>query len=77
MRRLVAVSLLLWSVPLDAQAYIDPGTGSYLVQAIVAAVMGSAMAVKLYWRRIKAWLSGRSASGDEVDGPGPNKSGDA
>ena len=49
-------------VPTQASAYIDPGTGSYLVQALVAAVAGSAMAVKAYWHNIKAFLSGAESS---------------
>ncbi len=41
------------SFPLKAHAYIDPGTGSMLLQAVLAAVVGIAMAVKLFWRKIK------------------------
>ncbi len=33
-------------------AYIDPGTGSIILQAIVATVVGAAVAVKLFWHRI-------------------------
>jgi hypothetical protein len=37
-------------------AYLDPGTGSMLLQAIAAGLAGVAVAGKLYWRRIKALL---------------------
>jgi hypothetical protein len=37
-------------------AYLDPGTGSMLLQAVVAGVAGAAVAGKLYWRRLKAFL---------------------
>ncbi|MEE3329312.1 MAG: hypothetical protein VX246_00465 [Myxococcota bacterium] len=53
-------------VPTEAYAYIDPGTGSYVVQAIVAAVAGGAMAMRMYWDRVKAFLRGE-ASEDDVD----------
>lgn len=33
-------------------AYIDPGTGSIILQALAAAVAGTAIAVKVYWHRI-------------------------
>lgn len=33
-------------------AYIDPGTGSIILQAIVGAVAGIAIAAKFYWYRI-------------------------
>ena len=33
-------------------AYIDPGTGSIILQSIAAAVAGAAIIAKLYWHRI-------------------------
>ena len=38
--------------------YIDPGSGSYLVQVIIAAVLGAALWIKISWQRIKAFLGG-------------------
>ena len=32
--------------------YIDPGTGSIILQAVAAAVAGIAIAAKVYWHRI-------------------------
>ena len=43
--------------PPPAYGYLDPGTGSLIVQATIAAVVGIATAMKLYWSRIKAVLS--------------------
>lgn len=37
--------------------YIDPGSGSYLIQAIVAALMGAAFFLKTSWWRIKLFFS--------------------
>jgi len=39
--------------------YIDPGSGSYLVQAIIAAVLGVAFYFKTIWLKIKLFLGGR------------------
>lgn len=36
--------------------YIDPGTGSIVLQAIIASVVGAAVAVKLFWHRILKFL---------------------
>jgi hypothetical protein len=33
-------------------AYLDAGSGSLIVQAVVAGAAGIAVAVKLYWRRL-------------------------
>ncbi len=35
-------------------AYIDPGTGSFLFQAAIGALLAAGMSVKVFWRRIKA-----------------------
>ena len=53
---LVAALLLL--APSTAHAYLDPGTGSYVLQMIIAGLLGAAFAVKMYWLRIKRFLSG-------------------
>jgi hypothetical protein len=39
--------------------YIDPGSGSYLVQAIIAAVLGAAFYFKTIWLKIKMFFGGR------------------
>jgi hypothetical protein len=44
-----------------ALAYLDPGAGSMLFQALAGGVAGVAVAGKLYWRRVKRLLRvGRS-----------------
>ena len=40
--------------PPPAYGYLDPGTGSLIVQAAIATVVGIATAMKLYWSRIRA-----------------------
>ena len=37
--------------------YIDPGSGSYLVQVIIAAVLGVGFFFKNFWFRIKSFFS--------------------
>jgi len=37
----------------DAYAYIDPGSGSIIFQAIIGAMIGVVVALKLYWEKIK------------------------
>jgi len=38
----------------DAHAYLDPSTGSYVFQSVVAGALGAAYAVKVYWRNIRS-----------------------
>ena len=45
-------------------AYIDPGSGSFILQALIATLAGALVAVNIYWRKIKRLL-GLSSDGDE------------
>jgi hypothetical protein len=42
-----------------AHAYLDPGTGSILVQSLLAGIAGAAAVLSLYWQRIKAFFTNR------------------
>jgi hypothetical protein len=47
-------------------SYLDPGSGSLLLQGLVAGVAGAAVTAKVYWRRAKRFLGfGRDEPGDE------------
>lgn len=37
----------------SAQAYLDPGTGSMILQGVLGAVAAIAVAGRIYWQRIK------------------------
>ena len=47
----VFIGLLITSFP--AFAYIDPGSGSAIMSAIIGFFVAVAMAVKTYWYKIK------------------------
>ena len=42
-------------------AYIDPGTGSIIIQAVIATVVGIGVVVKLFWHRILKFLGIRKS----------------
>jgi hypothetical protein len=46
-------------LPLDARAYVDPGSGSFLLQMVIAAVLGGLITLRGYWSRIKEFLTRR------------------
>ncbi|MDE2849224.1 MAG: hypothetical protein OYL92_03250 [Acidobacteriota bacterium] len=52
---LVAVVVAL-IVPQAAQAYLDPASGSMILQAVIGGVAAAALAFKYYWRRILAFF---------------------
>lgn len=55
------VLLVLWSIlffPQNAYAYLDPGTGSYILQMLIAAIVGGLFVIKIYFHKIKAFFKG-------------------
>jgi hypothetical protein len=38
------------------KAYIDPGTGSFVVQVLVASLAGIIYLIKMFWRNIKGYF---------------------
>lgn len=51
----------------NAGAYIDPGTGSMIVQAVIGAIVGSAVAIKIFWKRIKYFFLRLTGKAKEVE----------
>jgi len=54
----VGAALFLLILADAAQAYIDPGTGSVIIQVILASLVGIGMAVKIFWQNIKNFIAG-------------------
>jgi hypothetical protein len=54
------MTLLAWvgtlCFPQYAFAYIDPGTGSYVFQIIIAAFAAAAFMIKIYWHKIRSFV---------------------
>ncbi|WP_422756883.1 hypothetical protein [Micromonospora sp. WMMD708] len=48
-------------------AYLDAGSGSLIVQAVVGGTAGAAVAAKLYWRRVAARF--RRGSAEPAEAP--------
>jgi hypothetical protein len=49
--------LHLFSTVLGKPAlYLDPGSGSFILQVLIAAHLGGGFAIKAYWKNIKKWF---------------------
>jgi len=53
----LSACLLVVGFSRDACGYIDPGTGSYILQILIAGIVGSLFVVKIFWKRISLFLS--------------------
>ena len=47
-----ALASVVATVSSPAHAYLDPGTGSFVLQGLLATLAGGAVALKFYWDRL-------------------------
>lgn len=52
--------VLLLSAALPAYGYIDPGTGSLIIQSIIGAIAAIGVTMKLYWHKLKVFFARKS-----------------
>ncbi|HEX2682305.1 MAG TPA: hypothetical protein VHL77_00130 [Ferruginibacter sp.] len=45
--------------------YLDPGSGSYILQMIIAAVLGVSFFFKNFWLSVKAFFTGKKSKKEE------------
>ena len=57
---IVGAALLL---PAPAYAYLDPGSGSLVLQAMLAGAAGAAVVIKMYWKKLVSRFRGRRRDG--------------
>lgn len=62
------VADMLSSSPKVAPLYLDPGSGSILIQLIIASALGAALIVKTSWSRIKKFFGRNTSEVSEEEG---------
>lgn len=56
-RHILFLSVLFFLIlPTPTYAYLDPGTGSYLLQIMAAVFFGGAYALTTWWKQIKLFV---------------------
>ena len=68
-RSLPAIIICLLA-PEAADAYLDPGTGSIILQVAIAGLVGGLVALKIFWNRIRTFFKSLFSRGarDEAAG---------
>lgn len=62
------VMLYAITVPQTAHAYLDAGTGSYLIQFAIAFIAGGLFVVKSFWHKVFSFFSiGKKKSSEETN----------
>jgi hypothetical protein len=47
------VFCVLLTMSIKAEAYLDPGTGSMMLQVILGGIAAIGVAIKLYWHKLR------------------------
>ncbi len=50
------IALFIFINPGQAYAYLDPGTGSMLIQMLIGGVVAAMFTIKMYWYQLKLFI---------------------
>ena len=63
-KKYLLVLLLCTSLP--AYGYIDPGTGSLIIQSIIGAIAAIGITLKLYWHKLKVFFAKKEPDSNDA-----------
>lgn len=56
---------------ISSNRYLDPGSGSMLIQILIGAVLGAGVLLRVFWNKIKAFFGGKpqetASKADDLD----------
>ena len=70
LQNILILTVILICFPQSGFCYIDPGTGSFVLQMIAAAFLGALVMIKIFWNKIKIFflnLFGKKQNAGEKD----------
>jgi len=56
-----AAAMICFAVTTPAYAYLDPGTGSLILQAVIGVIAGALVALRIYWDRVKSFIKRKNS----------------
>jgi hypothetical protein len=57
----------LFLLPLCGYSYIDLGSGSYIIQLLIAGFVGFSLSIRIFWKKIKSRLSKKTKTDGTAD----------
>ena len=51
----------------DKLAYLDPGSGSFLIQLLIAALLGAGIALRASWSKVKKFFGIKSEVDEDAE----------
>lgn len=65
--KVVGISLLCITASTPVYGYIDPGTGSLIIQSVIGAIAAVGITLKLYWHKLKVYFFSRTNNTDDEE----------
>jgi hypothetical protein len=65
MNILTTLSTILIYPLKNGHAYLDPGSGSFILQLLIASLVGGFFIVKTYWKKILAFFRGQPSEAED------------
>jgi len=66
LRTLISVFMVMLAGHSTAFAYLDLGTGSFILQAVLAGLAAAWLTCSMYWQRIKGFFQKKSPDTDNA-----------
>jgi hypothetical protein len=67
---IVFLAVIFFLPTRTAHAYLDPGSGSLLLQILVAGAVGALLTFRVWWKRLAGLITGKQDSEDVDESPG-------
>jgi len=67
MRLTIFLLSALFILPMAGYGYIDLGSGSYIIQLIIAGFVGFSLSLKIFWKKIKGRFSKKAKPDGTAD----------
>jgi hypothetical protein len=64
---MLEITKILFSTLASPHAYLDPGSGSFLIQILIAAALGAAVAFRGYWAKLWGMITGKKKDSNDED----------
>jgi hypothetical protein len=61
-----AIDSLSTTVSATGFPYLDPGSGSYLIQLLLAGLLGAGITIRMFWGRIKSFFTRKNINDEET-----------
>tara|TARA_Y100000992_G_C20823753_1_gene286101 strand:- start:1 stop:243 length:243 start_codon:yes stop_codon:yes gene_type:complete len=66
-KKIIILSFLIFIVSNPAYAYLDPGTGSIIITAILGFVAAAITTLNIWWQKIKTFFLSSNKSDNKKD----------